>query len=150
VFDLTEKTYTGDRWRYTMDERGVGIGDFQLDADGRGLVIERDASEGDVKGLKVVQAIDLGESGGVVTKQPLVDLLALADPHGVAPEQAGDVGVGGGMFALPFVTIESLVILGEDRLLIANDNNFPFGVGRHTGTMQPDDNEMVFIALPPG
>ncbi len=150
VFDLTEKTFTGDRWRYTMDERGVGIGDFQLDADGRGLVIERDASEGDVNGLKVVQAIDLGESGGVVTKQPLVDLLALADPHGVAPEQAGDVGVGGGMFALPFVTIESLVILGEDRLLIANDNNFPFGVGRHTGTMQPDDNEMVFIALPPG
>jgi hypothetical protein len=45
----------------------------------------------------------------------------------------------------PFITIESLLILDERTLLVANDNNFPMSAGRTPG--QPDDNEIIAIRL---
>jgi len=30
---------------------------------------------------------------------------------------------------------------------VLNDNNFPFSIGRHVGTGQPDDNEFIVIQL---
>lgn len=148
-FDLSTRTFTTRRWTYPLDPRGVAVGELQLDASGRGLVIERDGSEADLAGFKAIQSFTLGEPGPVHDKRRLVDLLALADPHGLAPAAPGDLGVGGGTFAFPFLTIESLLVLPGDRLLVANDNNFPFGVGRHTAAQAPDDSEMIVVQLPP-
>ena len=49
---------------------------------------------------------------------------------------------------MPFITIESLLVPDARHLLIANDNNYPYSVGRHLESNQPDDTELVLIELP--
>ena len=39
---------------------------------------------------------------------------------------------------------ETLLVLGDGRLLVANDNNYPGGNGRVPGT--PDDTEMIILS----
>ena len=60
----------------------------------------------------------------------------------------GDVGLGS-RFAFPFVTIESMVIMGPLILGVLNDNNYPFSVGRHVGSGRPDDTEFIVIEIKP-
>ncbi|MDC0668201.1 esterase-like activity of phytase family protein [Nannocystis radixulma] len=148
-YDLSQRTYTNRRWRHVLGPGSTSVADLQLDAAGRGLVIERDDSEGELGGRKLLRELEFGAPGAIVEARTRADLLAITDPHGLAPAVAGDVGVGAGRFAMPFVTIESLVLLPADRVLVANDNNFPFSVGRHRGEMRPDDQEFVVLQLPP-
>jgi hypothetical protein len=75
-----------------------------------------------------------------VQKQLLVDLLNIPDPNGI-----GGNGTTSGIFTFPFVTIESVIPLDPFRVLIVNDNNFPFSVGRTPGA--PDDNEFIVVKL---
>ena len=78
-------------------------------------------------------------------KTLLVDLLDIADPHGIAgPGLPGDVGLGP-TFAFPFETIEDVVFLGGSRVALVNDNNYPFSVGRHVGAGLADDSELIVI-----
>jgi glycerophosphoryl diester phosphodiesterase len=149
-FDLGSRSYTADRWFYPYDPRGVSIGDFQLAGRRRGLVIERDNSQGDLGGFKALEEIRLGDPGTTVRKRQAADLLDIADPKGISlPAAPGDVGLGN-PFAMPFVTIEDLVILDSKRVAVLNDNNFPFSVGRHKGSGAPDDEELVVLRLPRG
>ncbi|WP_437809919.1 esterase-like activity of phytase family protein [Sorangium sp. So ce1078] len=144
-FDLNRKEYTGVHYEYPLDARGTNIGDFIMLDDTRGLVIERDGTEGDLTGFKAIFEISLGEPGAPVKKELLVDLMKIADPHGLSPRGAeGDVGLGA-EFAFPFTTIEGVVLLGERRIGVLNDNNFPFGQGRHLGAALPDDSEFIVL-----
>jgi hypothetical protein len=78
-------------------------------------------------------------------KNLVVDLLAIADPDLISlPAQTGDVGLGD-PFSFPFQTIESILPLDGRRLLIANDNNYPFSAGRNP--TQPDNNEMIIVRV---
>jgi hypothetical protein len=45
-----------------------------------------------------------------------------------------------------FQTIETIV-LDPGHVLIANDNNYPFSLGRHTGTGAADDDELIVLKL---
>lgn len=151
-FDLERGEYTGKWWTYQLDERATNIGEFTMFDDGRGVIIERDGSQGDLEGYKAIHELrlDLDDPGSAATKRLAVDLLDIADPHGVVrPEDVleGDVGLGGGRFALPFNTIESVVVFDEWQLLVAVDNNYPGSVGRHVGAGLSDDNEFVLIRL---
>ena len=38
-------------------------------------------------------------------------------------------------------------MLDGDRLLIANDNNFPFSDGRWTDRNRPDDTELIVVEV---
>jgi glycerophosphoryl diester phosphodiesterase len=146
-FSMSEGSFTGRRFGYRLDPRGVSAGDFQLVSDTTGLVVERDASEGDLAGHKAVYEILLSAPGFDVAKRRVVDLLALANPDGVGGAGApGDVGLGE-PFAFPFETIESVIVLGPDRIGVLNDNNFPDSVGRHVGARRPDDNEFIVVQL---
>ncbi|WP_233202934.1 hypothetical protein [Chitinimonas sp. BJB300] len=49
---------------------------------------------------------------------------------------------------MPFNTIENVVVIDDTTLGTIDDNNYPFSVGRHMGSKQPDDNEFVLIKLP--
>jgi glycerophosphoryl diester phosphodiesterase len=40
------------------------------------------------------------------------------------------------------------VFLDRRTILVSNDNNLPFSVGRHAGSKMPDDNEFIVIRLP--
>ena len=126
----------------------TSVPDFILTSPTSGLVIERDDREGDLTAFKKVYRVNFGGVGEPVTKTEVVDLLRLADPQGFSGKgRAGDVGLGS-TFALPFFTIEGIVKLGPSRIGIVTDNNYPFSVGRHRGTKQPDDSEFVLIEAP--
>lgn len=146
-FDLTHSAYTGTRFKYRLDERASNIGDFILYNGKEGMVIERDNSQGDLNGFKKIFKIGFSGNGQYVEKSELVDLLRIKDPHGISePVQTGEVGTGYN-FAFPFVTIEDVVVLDRNTIGVINDNNYPFSVGRHTGTKQPDDTEFITIRL---
>jgi glycerophosphoryl diester phosphodiesterase len=113
-----------------------------------GLAIERDNTQGDLNGFKALEQVSFGAPGTTLGKTGAADLMHIEDPRQISlPAQPGDVGLGN-PFAFPFQTIEDLVFLDRRTVLVINDDNFPFSVGRHTGSGQPDDNELVVLRLP--
>jgi glycerophosphoryl diester phosphodiesterase len=146
-FDVRTRRYTGTRWNYPLDAAGSNIGDFVLFRAGRGLIIERDNSQGSLGGFKKVFEVELPSGGGNVRKVQAIDLMNVQDPFGISlPALAGDVGLGN-PFAMPFVTIEDVVVFDDWTIGVLNDNNFPFSVGRHVGSGAPDDDEFVVLRL---
>jgi glycerophosphoryl diester phosphodiesterase len=146
-FDIEARRYTGTQYLYRLHPRGEAIGDFILFSDTKGLVIERDNSQGDLGGFKAIYEIELNRPGRPVGKRLSVDLLNILDPHRISePGLPGDVGIGDA-FAFPFVTIEDVVIFDQKTIGVLNDNNFPFSIGRHVGAGRPDDTEFILIEL---
>ena len=95
--------------------------------------------------------MSLPAGGGTAGKTQVADLLHLADPAGIGRRdpfaQPGDLVGAPGEFAMPYVTIESVVVRDPRTLVIANDNNYPFSIGRHVGTQRTDDDDLVAIRL---
>lgn len=146
-FDIARRRYTGVRHSYPLDARGAAIGDFVMFSPTRGLVIERDNTQGNVDGFKTIFEVELAAAGGLVRKVQGIDLMRVRDPFAISlPGLPGDVGLGS-TFAMPFVTIEDVVVLSDRMIGVLNDNNFPFSVGRHVGSSAPDDNEFVLLWL---
>ncbi len=146
-FDLLSKSYTGKQYRYPIDKRATAIGDFIMFNNKRGLVIERDGTQGDLNGFKAIYEVALDQDKELITKQLQVDLLSIRDLRSISlPGLEGDVGLGR-KFAFPFVTIESVVVFNPFLIGVLNDNNYPFSVGRHIGSGLPDDNEFIMLWL---
>jgi hypothetical protein len=139
-FDLTTKTYTGIIGRYQLEDPSHAIGDFAVVNGSEYLVIERDGSSGEEAAFKRVYKIDLSQqTDGLVQKELVADLLNISDPNGLAPSTAD------GVFRFPFVTIEDVLVLNENTILVANDNNYPGTGGR--GAEVKDNNEMIWLSL---
>ncbi|AXT54910.1 T9SS C-terminal target domain-containing protein [Aquimarina sp. AD1] len=146
-FNLASKSYTNKKYEYPLNERASAIGDFVMFSRQRGLIIERDGSQGDLEGFKAIYEIELDEDSTMVQKRLNVDLLNIRDPRRISePGLPGDIGIGR-EFAFPFVTIESVVVLNPFLIGVLNDNNYPFSVGRHVGEGLPDDNEFILLWL---
>lgn len=146
-YNIASRSYTGARFNYVLEPRGTAIGDFILFDARKGLIIERDDTQGDLDGFKAIYEVELTAPGAAVSKTLAVDLLNIADPHRLSePGLPGDVGIGEN-FAFPFVTIENVVVFNRHFIGVLNDNNFPFSIGRHTGSGRPDDNEFIVIKL---
>ncbi len=112
-----------------------------------GLVIERDNTQGDLNGFKAIYEITLNRPGEFVRKELAPDLLRINDPHRISlPGQPGDVGLGEN-FAFPLVTIEDVLFFDNKTIGVLNDNNYPFSIGRHIGSGQPDDTEFIILKL---
>jgi len=75
-----------------------------------------------------------------VRKIGYVDLMAIADPRGLARAPLTD-----GVLALPFVTIESVDVVDDRHIVVGNDNNFPAPGGRQPTSI--DDNELVLLEV---
>ena len=143
-FDTRRNRYTGQRWAYQADEAANLVADaFTVEKD-RLLVLERDNYDGAAAVTKRVHEIDLRrtDADGYVEKRLVVDLLKLANPAGLG---AGDGYGTGDPFSFPFVSVETIVLLRDGRLLTANDNNYPGDDARVPGT--PDDTELAVIDL---
>ena len=94
--------------------------------------------------------IDLRRLGldGYLRKTLVVDLLQIADPAGISsPARPGEYGVGPS-FSFPMDGVESIAALPDNRLLIANDNNFPHSDGRWVNRDRPDDVELIVVHAP--
>lgn len=167
-FDLAARRWTGMSWLYPLADAKHAIGEITLLGPGRALVIERDSGQGDAAtacppttpGMMVVRPVfagchpqparfkkvvlvELPEGGGAVVKRAEFDLLAIADPKRSAPSTDN-----AGRFSFPFLTIEAIEPLPDGRLLIANDNNYPFSDGRRPDYL--DATEFIVLTPPPG
>ncbi|WP_299402242.1 alkaline phosphatase [Acaryochloris sp. IP29b_bin.148] len=138
-FDAASSEYQGLLGRYQLDDASHVIGDFTVVNTDEYLVIERDNNQGEEAAFKKIFKVNLSEvdENGFVLKEELVDLLNIRDPN----DLNGDSDTS---FEFPFVTIEDVLVLDEDTLLVANDNNYPFSVGRGPDI---DNNEIIQIKL---
>lgn len=143
-FDPQARSWTGRRWAYRLEDAAHAIGELApLPGDDAAfLVIERDDLDGDAARFKRIYRVDLGRANadGTLVKTLLVDLLHLADPRGLA-------GTPGG-FRFPHQTIESVAVVGPNRLLVVNDNNFRSAGARGPGV--PNATEWIWVHVDGG
>jgi len=151
-FDLRSGAYTGRTWQYRVDA-GVPdavIGDLTALDQHRFVLIERDDAQGAEALQKKIYLVDLRrtDAEGFLRKRLVVDLLRIRDPRGISlPARPGEFGVGD-PFSFPLQSVESLEVLGGERLLVANDNNYPFSDGRWIARDRPDDTELIIVRAP--
>jgi hypothetical protein len=151
-FDLKRGRYTERKWQYRVDAAfpNAVIGDLTAVDDHRFVLIERDDFQGAQALQKKIYLVDLRrtDSEGYLEKTLVLDLLSIRDPNGISlPARPGEFGVGD-PFSFPLQSVESLEILDERHLLIANDNNYPGSDGRWTARDRPDDVELIVVRVP--
>lgn len=158
-WDVPTERWTGRHWKYLLEAGHHAIGDFNMIDAETGLVIERDNGEGtpnhacpagqqrpdcfhNLPQFKRVYKIALNEAnaGGPLRKIGHIDLLNIADPQGLARQP-----LVGGVFSLPFFTIENVDVVDERHIVVGNDNNLPFSSSRHPN--RADDNELVLLEV---
>ncbi len=152
VYDTAANTFLAKTYSYKVgdpngnnngiDPTADSIGDMVAINDHQILVLERDQNQGAAARFKRVYHIDLNDvaADGYVRKTLVADLLNIADPNGL-----GGNGTVNGVFTFPFITIEDIIPIDANTILIANDNNYPFSIGRTPGV--PDNNEIALIRL---
>jgi glycerophosphoryl diester phosphodiesterase len=150
-FSLRDGEYTDRTWNYRVDAEypGAVIGDMTAVDRNRFVLIERDDFQGIEAQQKKIYLIDLRktDSDGYLKKELVLDLLAIRDPDDISlPARPGEFAVGD-PFAFPLQSVESLEVLDDDRLLIANDNNYPGSDGRWVARDKPDDVELIVVKL---
>jgi glycerophosphoryl diester phosphodiesterase len=138
-FDVASNKYVGIKGFYKMENPSHAIGDFTVINANEYLVIERDGGQGAAARFKKVFKIDLSkkDANGFFAKEEVADLLNVQDPNDLNKD-------GSGVYTMPFVTIEDALVIDETTILIANDNNYPFSVGRPPAI---DNNEIVVLHL---
>ena len=151
-FDLGSRSYTGRTWSYRVDAEfpGAVIGDVTALDQHRFVLIERGDAQGADARQKKVYLVDLRrvDADGYLVKTLVLDLLAIADPAGISlPARPGEYGVGTA-FSFPLQSVESLEVRDGERLLIANDNNYPGSDGRWIARDRPDDTELIIVRAP--
>ena len=102
-------------------------------------MIERDNNQGDAAKFKKIYKVNLSQkdSDGYVMKQEVADLLNIQDPNDLSKD-------GSTTYKMPFQTIEDVLVIDSQTILVANDNNYPFSVGRPPAI---DNNEIVVLGL---
>jgi hypothetical protein len=151
-FDLRVGAYTGRTWQYRVDAAfpDAVIGDLTALDQHRLVLIERDDEQGAEARQKKVYLVDLRrvDAQGFLKKRLVLDMLRIRDPDGISlPARPGEFGVGD-PFSFPLQSVESLEVLGGERLLIANDNNYPSSDGRWVARDRPDDTELIVVRAP--
>jgi len=138
-FDTRRRSFRGLAGFYGLEQPGHAIGDLAAVGDGGLLVLERDNRQGDDAVFKKVFRVDASvrDRTGFFTKTEIADLLDVRDPHDLD-------GDGSRSFSFPFVTVENLLVVDDDTILVANDNNYPFSVGRGPGI---DQTEIILLRL---
>ncbi|GAA2903662.1 hypothetical protein GCM10020220_111090 [Nonomuraea rubra] len=149
-FDVRKSAYTGRTWTFRADETGLLVGDAAV-LDGRRLMlIERDNEMGPssrVKRLVVNRPRRRGAGRGCCPAVPPWTCCSIADPKGGLHARQTRRSTGWGRCSpSPLQSVESVLPLGGDRVVVANDNNFPGNDGRIPG--RADDTEVIVIDVP--
>jgi uncharacterized repeat protein (TIGR01451 family) len=138
-FDVASAKFEGLLGYYRKENPANAIGDFTVINQNEYLVIERDNNQGAAAKFKKIFKVDLSrkDKDGYFTKEEVVDLLNIKDPNDLNQD-------GSSQFVFPFQTIESIVVLDANTLLVGNDNNYPFSIGRPPAI---DNNEIIQLSL---
>jgi glycerophosphoryl diester phosphodiesterase len=146
-FDPARHGFTDNYWLYRADGEDISLASFAAFTDQVFLVVERDTEEGLSARIKRIYRIDLNRfsNDGYLKKTLVCDLLNIEDSRELTRAEDGAIGLGR-EYSFPYVTPESLVIIDERTLLVANDNNYPMSAGRRPPDT-PDDNEFILLHL---
>lgn len=141
-FSLNSESFTGASFAYKLEADGTNIGDMTAINDHQFLVIERNGITGTSTSgtpFKKIYMVDIADIGtdGFAKKTEVVDLMNIADPNDLN-------GDGSTTFTFPYVTIEDVLVLDANNILVINDNNFPGGGGR---ALTSDNTEFLKISL---
>jgi hypothetical protein len=138
-FDIATKKFQGVFGFYRLEANGNAIGDFTAINENEYLVIERDNLQGSAAKTKKIYKVNFSQKDqdGFVSKEEVADLLNILDPNDLNKD-------GSNTFTFPFQTIENVLVLDEKTILVANDNNYPFSIGRPPGI---DNNEIIILDL---
>lgn len=164
AFDPATQKWTGQSFKFALADGATAIGDFNFIDATRALVIERDNGEGDASLkcaadpapdcfplpalLKRIVLIDTAtvDADGFVRRIGHIDLMAIADPAGMARLPTAANRDLAGVFTFPFFTIENVMRVDETHIMVANDNNLPFSTGRQLD--QAASNEFILLSVP--
>jgi glycerophosphoryl diester phosphodiesterase len=138
-FDIATGKYDGVKGFYQLESAANAIGDMTVINANEYLVIERDGGQGVDAKFKKIFRIDISQkdANGFFLKEEIADLLNIQD--------ASDLNKDGSTtYRMPFVTIENVLVIDERTILVANDNNYPFSLGRPPAI---DNNEIVVLSL---
>jgi hypothetical protein len=119
-FDINEKKYKPGYFFYKLDENATNATDMVAVNNHQFLVLERNTATKDYDHpLKKVFLIDIQnvENEAYVNKTELVDLMQLDDPDDLNSD-------GEKTYAFAYSHLEDLMIIDNQTLLIANDNNY--------------------------
>ena len=139
-FNIDTESFEAASALYKLDPLGTNIGDMTAIDDHRFLVIERNGATatGGSPFKKVYQIdIDQLDADGYAKKTEVIDLMNLKDAHDLN-------GDGSTTFTFPYVTIEDIVIVDANTVMIINDNNYPGGGGRGNFA---DNTEFLLVSL---
>ena len=163
AFDTTAEKWTGAEFKFQFAEGATAIGDFNFIDATRALVIERDNGEGDpslkCEGdpkpdcfpapamIKHVVLIDTAQidADGFVKRLGFVDLMEIADPNGLNRLETVAKRDLAGKFTFPFFTIEDVMRVDDNHIMIGNDNNLPYSSGRKLDAAA--DNEFALLEV---
>jgi hypothetical protein len=164
AFDPATQKWTGQSFKFALAEGATAIGDFNFIDETRALVIERDDGEGDpslkcaadptpdcfplpamVKRVVLIDTASV-DADGFVRRIGHIDLMAIADPAGMARLPTVAARDLAGVFTFPFFTIENVMRVDETHIMVANDNNLPFSTGRQLD--QAASNEFILLSVP--
>jgi hypothetical protein len=147
-FDTVDEEFTGRQWELRTEQPAYMIADAWALDEHRLVVIERDGGRGLNAVFRTVYRVDLraADVAGVLPKDPVVDLTAIADPALISlPERdPGDVGLGD-PFRVTCESIEAIHLLDGAHLLLGCDNNLP-NTGRNPTVA--DDSEFIVVEVP--
>jgi len=142
-FDILNKVFNPLKpvWHYPLEDDKHRVGALLMIDWHRFFTVERDRLQGNQAGFKRIYEIKVEEHSDqpLIDKSLLLDLLAIPDPAGLASA--------GGLFRYPFATIEGLARYDQQTLAVLNDNNFPFSLGRHLDSGEPDDSELILLRI---
>ncbi|WP_235335093.1 phytase, partial [Aphanizomenon flos-aquae] len=138
-FDVASESYQGLVGRYQLVSTSNAIGDFTPINNNEFLVIERDNGQGSTALFKKIFKVDFSkiDANGFVSKEEVANLLNIQDTNDLN-------GDGKTTYDMPFQTIEDVLVIDSKTILVANDNNYPFSIGRPPAI---DNNEMVVLEL---
>jgi hypothetical protein len=143
-FDIEQRRFldSGPYRSYPIDPATTGVGAMGSIGPQQLMVLERDSSSGPDARHKKLYLVDLSQvdGNGLLKKKLLLDLMNIPDPDHVYGESD--------RFALPLHTLESVLLLDQRRVLIVNDNNYPFGSGRKGERAGSEGTEFVVVEFP--
>jgi hypothetical protein len=146
-FDIRSRSYTSTRRTYRLADAAFSVSDLTALDSRHFVALERDGTMGATTVHKQGFVVNLNKTDatGALVKRQVVDLVHLRDPALISlPTRAGDVGLGD-PFAMPYVTIEAVLPVDDDKLAIVNDTNFG-STGRNPGL--PDYSDFIVVKVP--
>ncbi len=147
TFDLRTRRFEPGFRSYFVDNPAFLVSDFTLLEGRRFVALERDNFQGTAAKHKKGYVVKLGpHDGSPVHKRQVLDALSIADPAGISlfGARPGDIGLGN-PFSMPYQTIEAVLPIDDDRLVIVNDTNFG-STGRNPS--RPDDSDFIDVRVP--